>query len=159
MNLKLSNKTKLIAFIVILSIIFLLSDYFVPKEGDQSSDGNQASTKEPKKPENNGLKNFSKEDVARFTMSTVMERPSKTMKVKFENELYYVSYIREDDKKKFDYKIKINDKEIVWANIDGRWRDDELDGKIGFKELGDKLKITWRLSNEDSVIKEFNKGD
>lgn len=81
------------------------------------------------------LTNFSNEDVARFAISSIMSQPSKTIKVKNDNGLYFVSYVRKSDSKKFDYKIKIDGESIVWASLDGRWRDSEYDEKIDFEEL------------------------
>lgn len=38
-----------------------------------------------------------------------------------------VSYIRKSDSQKFSYKIKFDGNKILWANIDGRWRNSEYD--------------------------------
>lgn len=105
------------------------------------------------------LKNFTKEDVARFAISTVMGQPSKNIKVRLENELYYVSYVRNSDSQKFNYKIKIDGKTIVWANVDGRWRDGQYDEKISFEEADNKIKITQIFSDGSGDSKEFKKGE
>ena len=105
------------------------------------------------------LKNFTKEDVARFAISTVMGQPSKKIKVRLEKELYYVSYVRKSDSQKFNYKIKIDGKTIVWANIDGRWRDGQYDEKISFEEADNKIKITQIFSDGSGDSKEFKKGE
>lgn len=105
------------------------------------------------------LINFSKEDVARFAISSIMGQPSKTIKVREENGLYILSYIRKSDSKKFDYKIKIDDDKILWANLDGHWRDTEYDEKISFEENDQTIKITQIFSDNSVDVKEFKKGE
>lgn len=104
------------------------------------------------------LKNFTKEDVARFAIASVMQKPSKSMKVRVKDELYYVSYVRKSDNQKFDCKIKITGNKIIWATIDGRWRDQMEDERISFEENGKKLKIIQTYSDGSTEIKEFKKG-
>jgi len=125
---------------------------------EQVSIDQQTPIAETSKPEVQ-LKNFTKEDVARFAMSSIMGQPSKTIKVRLENELYYVSYVRKSDSQKFKYKIKIDGKTIVWANIDGRWRDGQYDERISFEESDNKLKITQIYSDGSVDTKEFKKGE
>ena len=105
------------------------------------------------------LKNFTKEDVARFAISSIMRQPSKEIKVRLENELYYVSYKRKSDLQKFNYKIKISGDTIVWASIDGRWRNGQYDERISFKESDNKLKITQIYTDGSVDTKEYNKGE
>lgn len=154
-NLKLSNNMKVAALIIIAVIGVLVMNH----ESEEETPTEQA--QDVKKQENTEPKNFTKADIARFTMATVMGRNPKKMSVRTENELYYVSYIREDDKKQFNYKVKIEGKNIVWAGIEngveGRWRNHELDGKIAYNEVGDSLKIIWDLN--EKIIKSFAKGD
>lgn len=105
------------------------------------------------------LTNFSKGDIVRFAMSSIMGQPSKTIKVKVENGLYILSYIRKSDSKKFDYKIKIDGDKILWANLDGRWRDTEHDEKINFEENAQTIKIKQTFSDNSVDVKEFKKGE
>ncbi len=105
------------------------------------------------------LTNFSKEDIARFAISSIMGQPSKTIKVKDENGLYILSYIRKSDSKKFDYKIKIDEDKVLWANLDGRWRDTGYDEKISFEEHDQTIKITQTFSDNSVDVKEFKKGE
>lgn len=105
------------------------------------------------------LKNFTKEDVARFAIATIMQKPSKGMKVRLDNDLYYVSYVRKSDNQKFNCKIKFIGNTIIWATVDGRWRDGEYDEKISFTETENKLKISQIYSDGSSDDKEFKKGE
>lgn len=105
------------------------------------------------------LENFSYEDIARYTMSSIMGQPAKTIKVIKSEDLYYVSYIRKSDSRKFSYKIKFDGNKILWANIDGRWRNSEYDEKISFTEKNNKVSIIQTFSDNSEDIKEYKKGD
>lgn len=109
----------------------------------------------------NTLKNFTYEDVARYTMATVMGQPSNIIKVSKKDDLYYVSYVRESDSQKFDYKVKFVGNQILWAGIENgqRWRDSEYDEKISFAEKGNKLNIITTYGDGSEGIEEFKKGD
>lgn len=105
------------------------------------------------------LKNFTYEDVARYTMASVMGQAPKIIKAIKNDDLYYVSYTRKSDKQKFEYKIKFDDDKILWANIDGRWRDSKYDEKISFTENGDKLNIIQTFSDGSEDVQEYQKGE
>lgn len=107
--------------------------------------------------ENQGvLKKFNYEDVAKYTMSSIMLQSPSIMTVYKDNDVYIVSYIRKSDQKKFIYKVKFNDDNVVWANFDGRWRDGKDDEKIKFEEVGNTLKIHTIYSDGSSATEEFN---
>lgn len=110
-------------------------------------------------PKSNVLSKFSKEDVARFAISSIMGQSSNSMKVKFERDIYYVSYLRKSDLKKFSYRIKIEGNRILWANVEGRWRDSEHDEKISFQENDNTLSIIQTYNDGSTDIKEFKKGE
>lgn len=105
------------------------------------------------------LKNFTYEDVARYTMASVMGQAPKIIKAIKNDDLYYISYTRKSDKQKFEYKIKFDDDKILWANIDGRWRDSKYDEKISFTENGDKLNIIQTFSDGSEDVQEYQKGE
>lgn len=107
----------------------------------------------------NSLKNFSYEDVARYTIASVMGQPSSIIKATKKNDYYYVFYIRKSDSQKFDYKVKFIGNRIIWASLDGRWRDSEYDEKISFTEKENKLNIINSYSDGSEGIEEFKKGD
>lgn len=105
------------------------------------------------------LKNFTYEDIARYTMASIMGQPSKIIKVRKKGELYFVSYIRKSDHQKFEYKIKFNGNKILWANFDGRWRDTKYDEKITFVEENNKVNIIQTFEDNSQDIQEYKKGD
>lgn len=105
------------------------------------------------------LKSFTYEDVARYTMASIMGQAPKIIKATKNDDLYYVSYIRKSDKQKFEYKIKFEDDKIFWANIDGRWRDSKYDEKISFTENGERLKIIQTFSDGSEDVQEYKKGE
>jgi hypothetical protein len=100
---------------------------------------------------------FSNSEIAKYTISSIMNQPSEIIKVKENNEVFYVSYIRKDDNKKFDYKIKIDKKRVIWGNNDGRWRESKFDEKIIYSEKDSVLKITQIFDDGSKIIKEYRK--
>lgn len=110
----------------------------------------------PSDPEDT-LRNFTKADVAKFVMATVMLKSPKIMSVKKADNNYVVSYTRPDDGQKFVYKVKVEGNKAVWANIDGRWRDSVEDEQITFTEAGKKLLITQMFSDGSVDTKGFDK--
>ncbi|MFV8333670.1 hypothetical protein [Flavobacterium sp. GSP14] len=111
------------------------------------------------KVEENILKNFTYEDVARYTMASVMGQPTKIVKATKNKDLYFVSYIRKSDKQKFEYKVKFDGNVILWASIDRRWRNSKYDEKISFEENNENLKIITTFSDASQDIQEYKKGD
>ncbi len=103
------------------------------------------------------LKNFTKADVAKFVMATVMLKSPKIMSVTKADNNYIVSYTRPDDGQKFVYKVKVEGNRAVWANVNGRWRDSAEDEQITFTEAGKKLLITQMFSDGSVDTKGFDK--
>lgn len=154
--------------IVLLVLISLAIVYFILSKVGESGKVNkddditkeyQEYLKQDKIGKEVALSSFSKEDVARFAISSIMIQPSKNISVKVEDKVYYTSYIRKSDSKKFDYKIKFENDLIVWGNIDGRWRDDARDERIYFKEEENKIVITQWFSDGSRDVKEYKKGE
>ncbi|WP_428232039.1 hypothetical protein [Flavobacterium sp.] len=104
------------------------------------------------------LKTFTYEDIARYTMASIMGQQPKIITAIKKGNLYYVSYIRKSDKKRFDYKIKFDSTKILWSNIDGRWRDSQYDEKISFIEKNNKVFIIQTFSEGSKDIQEYKKG-
>lgn len=104
------------------------------------------------------LKDFKYEDIAKYAMASIMGQPPSIIKVNKNEDKYIVSYIRKSDSQKFSYKIKFEGNQIIWANIDGRWRTHELDEKISFSEEDSKIKIIQTFNDGSESIEEFKKG-
>ncbi|WP_090996423.1 hypothetical protein [Pedobacter insulae] len=152
------KRIKNILLLIIAASITACGGSSAPQQ-ERASINQQTGIVETYKPAKADLINFSKSDVARFAISSIMGQSSKNIKVRSENELYYVSYMRKSDSKKFDYKIKIDGNTLVWANVDGRWRDGEYDERISFEETGNRLKIYQTFSDGSIEIKEYKIGD
>ncbi|WP_456314621.1 hypothetical protein [Pseudomonas shirazensis] len=103
------------------------------------------------------LKTFTYEDVSRYTMASIMGQSPKIITAIKNNNLYFVSYIRKSDNKKFEYKIKFDGNKIIWANIDGRWRDSKYDEKISFRENNQILYINQSFEDGSEDIQEYKK--
>jgi hypothetical protein len=134
----------------IILLILIISALTIVSCGENSSNTPRESV---------DLQYFSKEDVARYTISSLMGQPSKSLKVQNKNELYVVSYTRKSDSQKFSYKIKFDGNKILWASEEGRWRDGQDDERISFEERDNKLFITLGYSDNSSEVKGFSKGD
>ncbi|MEL0650669.1 hypothetical protein V6246_04495 [Algibacter sp. TI.3.09] len=100
---------------------------------------------------------FTESEIAKYTVSAIMNQPPEIIKVKDNGGIYNVSYTRKDDGEKFDYKIKISGNKVTWGNIDGRWRDTKFDEKIKYSEKDNKLKIIQTFENGSKIVKEFKK--
>lgn len=107
----------------------------------------------------NEASTFSKEDIARYAIATLMGQPSNTIEVQSKDGLYFLSYVRSSDSQQFDYRIKFKGNKITWASIDGRWRDSEYDEKLSFEENGGKLKIIQTFSDGSTGVEEFKESD
>lgn len=103
------------------------------------------------------LKNFTKAEVAKFTIATVMLKSPKIISVKKAGDNFIVSYTRPDDGQEFKYKVKIEGDRAIWANIDGRWRDSPEDEKLTFSEADRKLLIIQTFSDGSVDAKGFDK--
>lgn len=147
--------------ITLLVVIIFTSCKQNEQNNEILQEKNQATETEVEtaKVEENILNNFSYEDVARYAIASVMGEPTKIIKAIKNKDLYFVSYIRKSDKKKFEYKIKFEGNKILWANIDGRWRNSEYDEKISFEEDAEKLKIITTFSDMSQDVQEYKKGE
>ena len=140
-------------FLNILIFTLLISSCGNKKEESKVVLGNESDKTELPK------QIFSKTEIAKYTMSAIMNQSPEIIAVKENNGIYYASYIRKDDGKKFDYKIKFNKKNVIWGNSDGRWRDTQYDEKIKYSEKGNKLIITQTFEDGSNIDKEFSKSE
>lgn len=95
-------------------------------------------------------------EIAKFAIAAIMNQKPEIIDTKEDDGLYYVSYKRPNDGKKFEYKIKIIGKNIVWGNFDGRWRDTAYDEKISFEITYEKLTIVQTFNDGSTNKKDFN---
>ena len=149
-----------------LIITFLIVILFTScKQNQQNNEISQEKIQETEaevetvKVEESILNNFTYEDIARYAIASVMGEPTKIIKATKSKDLYFVSYIRKSDKKKFEYKIKFDGNQILWANFNGRWRNSEYDEKISFEEDAEKLKIIMTFSDMSKDIQEYKRGE
>lgn len=84
-----------------------------------------------------------------------MFQDPQNMSVRTDNENFIVSYNK--DSKVYSYKIKFIQNQIMWGNADGRWRDNDLDEKLFYKEVNDKLHIIMQFSDGSNSTKEYHK--
>jgi hypothetical protein len=144
---------------IIPFLVFFLIISCKQSEQKETIAEEQIQTQEITKVEEIILKTFTYKDIARYTMAAIMDHSPKIIKATKNNDLYYVSYIRKSDNQKFEYKIKFNGNKILWANIDGRWRDSQYDEKISFVDKDNKINIIQTFSDGSEYIKEYKKGE
>lgn len=106
------------------------------------------------KPDIVKLKNFTYEDIARYGIASSMYEPINIIKSRKKADYYYVYYVRPSDSKYFDFKVKFDGNRVIYGDVNGRWQDTELDEKITFEEIGDKVNI---MSAGETV--QYKKGD
>lgn len=142
-----------------LLIIFLIScnQRNEPKEVAQKQIVINAPQKDKTPDKPSWTKNFSYKRIAKYAMGSIMGQPPAIINVTKKNDMYYVSYVRESDSQKFDYKIKFEGNKIIWANSDGRWRIHPLDEKISFVEDDTQIKIIQTYSDGSQSVDEFDK--
>jgi hypothetical protein len=95
-------------------------------------------------------------EIAKFAIAAIMNQKPEIIDTEKDDGLYYVSYKRPNDGKKFEYKIKIVGKNIVWGNSNGRWRDTAYDEKISFEITFKKLTIVQTFNDGSTNKKDFN---
>ncbi|MEI7585230.1 hypothetical protein [Runella sp.] len=100
---------------------------------------------------------FTEADIAKYAISTIMSQPTKIISVKKKGTLFLVSYTRRNDGEYFSYRVKIDGNKVIWASIDGRWRDRSYDDTIIFKEIGGKIMIHQIYTDGSDNIKYFTK--
>jgi hypothetical protein len=101
--------------------------------------------------------NYTQSDIAKYTISAIMNQPTDIISVKENEGIYYVSYTRKDDSKKSEYKIKISGNKVIWGNKDGRWRDSKFDENINYFKKNNLIKIVQTFSDGSQSVKEFKK--
>jgi hypothetical protein len=141
------NRIKTMISILILTITFSSC-------GNKKSEENTNSTTELETvelPE----KVFTGSEIAKYTISAIMNQPPEIISVKDNGGIFNVSYTRKDDGKKFDYKIKISENKVTWGNSDGRWRDTKFDEKIKYYEKDNELKIIQTFENGSDALQCF----
>lgn len=107
--------------------------------------------------------NFSKEQVCKAAVATMMGRDPKIVKVKKTKDgIVYLSYRRPDDGKLWAYRCKLEGDKVIWASDNpdslGRWRTHPADERINYRTLqgGTLLRIEERYGDGSSTSKEFS---
>ena len=98
---------------------------------------------------------YSFEEISKFAISSLMFQDPQNITVVANGNNLIVSYIK--DSKTYSYKIKFNQNQIMWGNADGRWRDDDLDEKLYYKEVDDKIEIIIKFSDGSNDTKQYHK--
>lgn len=104
---------------------------------------------------------FNQQQICRATVAAIKGKsPSILMvdKEQLEPEtkltVFYLSYNRPDDGKKWHFRCKVDKKRVVWAQGNGRWRDQAQDPTVRFVINSDEIKIneTFPDGSESSDV-------
>ncbi len=101
--------------------------------------------------------NFSKEEIAKFTIASVMNQKPESLSVEERGGIIYVASKDPKDGKTIEYKIRINGNRINWGNVPGRWRTTKKDEKISFEENGGEITIVQTFQDGSQTSKTFNR--
>lgn len=138
--------------IILVVLLFSCKEKQHIEEGKSQSNSTETVQQEEITP-----KNFTYEEIAKYSIATIMNQPPKIISVIKNDDLYLVSYVRKSDSQKFTYKIKFIGNQVMWGNYNGRWRDNQLDEKISFIEEGKKINIIQTFSDGSQSNQEFIK--
>ena len=99
-------------------------------------------------------KAFSEKQICKVGIAKIMGKNPSIVKVdRAKGKTVYLSYIRQNDKTKWEYKCKIEGNRIIWGTKDGRWRKHPMDSKVTFKVMGNSITVTDTF-NDSSASKE-----
>ncbi|WP_028024517.1 hypothetical protein [Enterovibrio calviensis] len=72
---------------------------------------------------------------------TIMTTDKVVKEAETERDIFYMSYTRPDDGNKWHVRCKVDRKRAIWAQNDGRWRDQAQDPTIRFAINDDEIEI------------------
>lgn len=91
---------------------------------------------------------FTEEQICRATVAaikgkspTILMVDSKKREAEKKITVFSLSYKRPDDGKKWVIRCKVDRTRVVWAQGNGRWRDQEQDPTVRFRIKGDEITI------------------
>lgn len=105
---------------------------------------------------NNEPLHFTYEDISKYAIASVTLQDPSIIKVNKEDNLYFVTYRRKTDRQQFNYKIRFAGNKVIWASVNGRWRDSADDAMIYFKEEGKTLQIIQKFSDGSESKDEYS---
>lgn len=91
---------------------------------------------------------FNEEQICRATLAAIKGKSLGIMKVEKtaiepESQLmvFHLWYKRPDDGKKWHFRCKVDRTRVIWAQGNGRWRDQAQDPTVRYGIKGDELRI------------------
>jgi len=102
------------------------------------------------------LKKFNESQICKAAIAKLMGRNPGIIKIDGkEVKTILLSYTRQDDQKKWKYKCKVEDGEIIWGVAEGRWRIHPMDSKVSYNIIGDSITITELFNDGSSTNETF----
>lgn len=91
---------------------------------------------------------FNEEQICRATMAAIKGKSPGIIKVEkteiekeTELKVFYLYYLRPDDGNKWHFRCKVDRARVIWAQGNGRWRDQAQDPTVRYAIKGDELEI------------------
>lgn len=155
------NTVTPIKVMVWFSLAFILIGILVPKSEKKSANVSAESSALGVADKSRLLDRTTEDKlkVCKAAISYIFNRPTNIIQVSPRYEFIDASYIRPEDKEKFDYTCDINGNSVMWAaNVDGkwgRWRDHADDGKIFYEFDNTTLTIREEVKGETVAKKKY----
>ena len=85
-----------------------------------------------------------------------MGRDPKIVKIdRTEGEVFFLSYVRADDGKRWAYKCKVDGARVIWASAEGRWRTHPDDGAVFYSTTNSSVVIEEGFADGSKSVKAF----
>lgn len=147
-------------FLRLIALAVLIVGCGQDKKEEKASSMRAESTHEKQKQEiavGDFESNFTKAEIAKFTIASIMNKKPETLKVEERGGIMYVASKNPENGKTTEYKIRINGNRINWGNVPGRWRTTKKDEKISFEENGDNIIIVQTFEDGSRITKAFGR--
>lgn len=99
---------------------------------------------------------FTSQHVCRAAIAVAFGQDPKIIKVdRVIGEVTYLHYNRPSDGKYWDYRSKTSGNRVIWAAVDGRWREHPADEKLEFTTTSSTITIEEKYTDGSKTIKTF----
>lgn len=100
---------------------------------------------------------FNDIDVCKASVAALYGRPVEIMRFDGRKDgNIHIYYTRPVDGTKWFQRCSVGEKEVIWGNIDGRWRTGDLDDKVYYKKFLDRIDIIVEHSDGSATNKSYS---
>lgn len=103
---------------------------------------------------------FTDEMICKATIAAEFGKAPSIIDVSsYDEGVYYLSYIRESDLTRWNFRCMMSGDQPIWASLTGPWRIREDDGRVEFSVNDDLLTIRIHHSDGSSTVKAYRHAD